>query len=227
MHHVSWHRASAFEPEQYRDLLSDRTAVVHSLGILLEDAGYKKAIKDGNVFGVARAVGASLFGGPAPLRGKEEMRRGYEGMNRDSGEYCPRGVFVVSLVCGRQSADEAALTVLDTYLDRLSSSSASSTSASAVSTPSATDPSPAFVYISAADAFRPLIPARYLETKREAEAGIAVRCAEHADKGVRGIYMRPGTLCYLLPSIACSATLARHRHDRGNIHRDIGMGGER
>lgn len=89
MHHVTWHCASAFEPEQYRDLLSDRTAVVHSLGILLEDAGYKKAIKDGNVFGVARAVGASLFGGPAPLRGKEEMRRGYEGMNRDSGELLP------------------------------------------------------------------------------------------------------------------------------------------
>jgi hypothetical protein len=82
---VTWHRASAFEPEHYRDILSDRTAVVHSLGILLEDAGYKQAIKDGNVFGVAKAIGSSLFGGPPPLRGKEEMRRGYEGMNRDSG----------------------------------------------------------------------------------------------------------------------------------------------
>ena len=82
---MAWHRASAFEPDQYRDLMSDRTAVVHSLGILLEDAVYKQAIREGNMFGVAKALGSSLFGGPAPLRGKEEMRRGYEGMNRDSG----------------------------------------------------------------------------------------------------------------------------------------------
>lgn len=85
VHRVTWHRASAFEPDQYRDLLSDRTAVVHSLGILLEDAGYKQAVRDGNIFGVARAVGSSLFGGAGPLRGKEAVRRGYEGMNRDSG----------------------------------------------------------------------------------------------------------------------------------------------
>lgn len=86
VHRVSWHKASAFEPEQYSQIIQNQTAVVHCLGILLEDAGYKKAVKDGNIFGVAKAIGGSLFGSSPPLKGKEESRRGYEGMNRDSGE---------------------------------------------------------------------------------------------------------------------------------------------
>lgn len=47
-----------------------------------------------------------------------------------------------------------------------------------------------FVYISAADAFRPLVPRRYIESKREAELEIARRCSE--TDGVRPIFIRPG-----------------------------------
>lgn len=47
-----------------------------------------------------------------------------------------------------------------------------------------------FVYISAADAFRPLVPKKYIESKREAELEIAKRCSDTS--GVRPIFIRPG-----------------------------------
>ncbi|KAF8964052.1 hypothetical protein BDZ97DRAFT_1904608 [Flammula alnicola] len=46
-----------------------------------------------------------------------------------------------------------------------------------------------FVYISAEDIFRPVIPARYIETKREAERGIEQMMVGKSD--YRGVYMRP------------------------------------
>lgn len=68
-----------------------------------------------------------------------------------------------------------ALTVLDTMLD----------------TPSSSSPRP-FIFISAADAFRPLVPSRYIETKRQAEIEIGRRCCDHPEAGVRPVFMRPG-----------------------------------
>ncbi|KZP19468.1 NAD(P)-binding protein [Athelia psychrophila] len=47
----------------------------------------------------------------------------------------------------------------------------------------------AFVYISAEDIFRPLISARYIETKREAEQGIQALVRAHP--GYRGVFIRP------------------------------------
>ncbi|BEI83756.1 hypothetical protein CcaverHIS002_0403600 [Cutaneotrichosporon cavernicola] len=72
VHAVQWHRASAFEPDTYRDLMADKSAVVHTLGILLEDAGYKDAIARGDILG--------LLGGDTAV----EARGTYEAMNRDS-----------------------------------------------------------------------------------------------------------------------------------------------
>jgi len=46
-----------------------------------------------------------------------------------------------------------------------------------------------FIYISAEDIFRPLIPARYIETKREAEQKIKEMIA--GKEGYRGVYIRP------------------------------------
>ena len=83
---VSWHAASAFDPPSYSPLVASSSAVVHTLGILLEDTGYKQAIKDGNIPGVLAAIGQGLSGRSSnPLKTKEEKRAGYEGMNRDSG----------------------------------------------------------------------------------------------------------------------------------------------
>ncbi|WVR03372.1 hypothetical protein IAU60_000363 [Kwoniella sp. DSM 27419] len=169
---VQWHSASAFEPSSYRSLVEGSTAVVHTLGILLEDSGYKQSVRSGDVLGLARSlVKASGLGGGNgnPLKTEEERRKGYEGMNRDS-----------------------ALKVLDTFLStRINSTpSGPSMSAGGPSTPSS------FVYISAADAFRPLVPSRYIETKREAELEIARRCQEAGQSGneVKPVFMRPGLM---------------------------------
>lgn len=86
---VQWHRASAFEPDTFADLISNKTAVVHTLGILLEDAGYKAAVRSGNPLGVLKAVAQGVLGSGVdsnPLKTTAEKRRGYDAMNRDSGE---------------------------------------------------------------------------------------------------------------------------------------------
>ncbi|KAG6845328.1 hypothetical protein H0H87_010785 [Tephrocybe sp. NHM501043] len=54
-----------------------------------------------------------------------------------------------------------------------------------------------FVYISAEDIFRPLIPGRYIESKREAERGIDSLMDGRPD--YRGVYIRPTTLHAKMP----------------------------
>jgi hypothetical protein len=46
-----------------------------------------------------------------------------------------------------------------------------------------------FIYISAEDIFQPLIPQRYISTKREAERGIEEMMLGKPD--FRGVYIRP------------------------------------
>lgn len=90
---VAWHKASAFEPETFAGLIAGQTAVVHTLGILLEDAGYKAAVREGNPLGVLKAVAQGVLGSGSdsnPLKTTQERRRGYDAMNRDSGECPPR-----------------------------------------------------------------------------------------------------------------------------------------
>lgn len=55
-----------------------------------------------------------------------------------------------------------------------------------------------FVYISAEDIFRPVIPARYIETKREAENGIEGMMTGTTD--YRGVYIRPSKRCIISSS---------------------------
>jgi hypothetical protein len=52
-----------------------------------------------------------------------------------------------------------------------------------------------FIYISAEDIFRPLVPAAYIDTKREAEEQID-RMIE-GKTNFRGVYMRPSERCPL------------------------------
>lgn len=49
-----------------------------------------------------------------------------------------------------------------------------------------------FVYVSAADAFAPVVPARYISTKREAEQYILSHCTPQT--GVLPVIVRPGEL---------------------------------
>ncbi|KAJ7452347.1 mitochondrial protein [Mycena galericulata] len=114
---VEWVTGDALRPETFARHLDGAGGVVHTLGILLEDAGYKRAA-----------------------------------INRDS-----------------------ALRVCEAFL---------------ASEPPGSSVRP-FVFISAAEVFRPWVPARYIETKRDAETGIAALIAAHSAR-FRGVYLRPG-----------------------------------
>ncbi|CAE6452720.1 unnamed protein product [Rhizoctonia solani] len=145
---VDFRKASAFEPSTYRKLLESCTAVVHTLGILLEAPKYKSAVRGGSLGGLVSAFGHAWGLGAAgnPLEKRVPGEQGtYEHINRD-----------------------AALRVLETF----------------ASGPGWTVARP-FVYISAEDIFRPLVPARYIESKRAAEVAIA------QEPRVRGLMYHP------------------------------------
>ncbi|GAA5938264.1 hypothetical protein JCM3775_002931 [Rhodotorula graminis] len=96
---------------------------------------------------------------------------------------------------------DSALALFDAFH---SSRSPSSSSSSLVS------PSP-FVFISAEDIFRPFVPARYIQTKRQAEADIWRRATAPADEppSVRPVFVRPSLMYHphLNPPSTLPATL--------------------
>lgn len=134
---------------------------------------------------------SSIFGGTGnPLkRGVGGGRNGttYEGLNRDAGAFCS-----VLFSCGCALLTlmlvirvfMIALRVAETFLE---------------STPEPSlqllGPRP-FIYLSAEDIFRPIIPARYIETKREAEAGLESMIANRTHE-YRGVYIRPSAFVHL------------------------------
>jgi hypothetical protein len=171
---VDFHKASALEPATYRALLEPCTAVVHTLGILLEAPRYKSAVRSSSLGGLVSSFGHAWGLGAAgnPLKKQIPGEVGtYESINTDSGPFLsfPDNWWELIPFC-------IALRVLETY-------------ASSVPT---SGPPPPFVYISAEDIFRPLVPARYIESKRAAEVAIT------RDGRVRGIYLRPGEFSYNL-----------------------------
>ncbi|WRT63558.1 uncharacterized protein IL334_000463 [Kwoniella shivajii] len=181
---VTWHSGSAFDPSSYTSLVGQSTAVVHTLGILLEDTGYKESVRNGDIIGLTKSlfstIGASGSGSGNPLKSEKERQRGYEGMNKDS-----------------------ALKVLDTFLSTSTSTPTPNPKPTISTNPFSFNRKPSsdtmnqsrqFVYISAADAFRPVVPSRYIETKREAELEIARKCQEDGGAKVKPIFMRPGLM---------------------------------
>lgn len=188
---------------------------------------YKKFVRGGNVGGLVREVLRGKAGGGGVenplLRGLGAVGEGedgkdkgsrmgsYEAMNRDSGELrdlrhaFPNYPFIPYLSlsshftpntktnppCKPTHPTHPALTVLHTYLSNL---------------PPTTTPTPdrPFIYISAENIFTPFIPAKYVQTKREAEVGIERLIGEYrrglgvgvgagaGAGGVRGVYIRPG-----------------------------------
>ncbi|KAJ5090299.1 hypothetical protein N7532_008983 [Penicillium argentinense] len=149
---VEWAKADILKPESYKSYLNGASAVVHSMGILLE-ADYKGVVqgREPIVSGLQRAFSSSKMGSQNPLSRKEgealepkekDGQLTYELMNRDS-----------AIALAQESSSEHV---------------------------------PAFVYISAA-AGAPVLPARYITTKREAEATIASTLPE-----LRSIFIRPG-----------------------------------
>ncbi|KAJ7063361.1 mitochondrial protein [Mycena amicta] len=161
---VDWQKGDALQPETLASHLDGASGVVHTLGILLEDAGYKRAVRDGDAPALLRA----LIGGKNPL---EQPSVTYESLNRDS-----------------------ALSTCEAFMS---------------SKPPAEDRGPRpFVFISAEDVFRPWVPARYIETKRAAEQGIAALLEPHPAR-FRGVYIRPGLVyhAHLRPLTTPAAAL--------------------
>ncbi len=161
---IEWHAADALDPSSYAHLADRATAAVHTVGILLE-SDYKSKASSASpvrnaIAGVVKGWGIRLpnLGADSnPLddsrtRAGPSARQGrfsYEHMNRDS-----------------------AIAVAHTFLSSLRSRALAPRQAEGASTPAP------FVYISAEDLFRPVVDARYIRTKRQAEAAIA-RLASH------------------------------------------------
>ncbi|KAK2466871.1 hypothetical protein APHAL10511_001129 [Amanita phalloides] len=166
--HVEWHKGDALEPQSFAHLFPEMEGVVHTIGTLLEDEGdrpgYKKSVRDGDLFGLVSHLLAAAFGGGGtsgnplakPAAGGVSKKGSYEALNRDT-----------------------ALRVCEAFM----------ASSPTMNTTREGRPRP-FIYISAEDIFKPLIPARYIETKREAEQGISEMVNGRAD--YRGVYIRPG-----------------------------------
>jgi hypothetical protein len=144
--------------------------VVHTLGTLLEGGKYKKAIAEHNLGAVVESFVSGLVDSGNPL--EKEQRESYNVLNRDSG-MC----FSSHRDSITHTSSITALRVCETFL------SSSPSVQSLDSRP--------FVFVSAEDIFRPLISARYIETKREAEQGIEQMMLEKTD--YRGVYIRPST----------------------------------
>ncbi|KAL5339483.1 hypothetical protein BJX70DRAFT_154023 [Aspergillus crustosus] len=148
---VEWAKADILKPESYKPFLKDATAVVHSMGILLE-ADYKGVVqgREPIVSGLHRAFSTSKRGSQNPLKRQEgEALRAqetdgqftYELMNRDS-----------AIALAQEALNEHAST---------------------------------FVYISASSG-APILPHRYITTKRETETTIASQLPE-----LRSVFVRP------------------------------------
>lgn len=149
MFQVEWHKGSAFDNDILKSVTSNATAVVHTLGILLESdyksnglsslaSGMLKGFRQSRLREEEDANPLRTHKSPLHANGSKEGK--YELINRDS-----------------------ALSVLRAYLE--SSPPGSSPS------PNETPENP-FIYISAEDVFRPFVPPRYISTKREAERRI-------------------------------------------------------
>ena len=92
---VEWAKADLLKPESYKPFLAGASAVVHSMGILLE-ADYKGVVqgREPILSGLQRAFSSSKLGSQDPLSRKEgeplepretDGQLTYELMNRDSG----------------------------------------------------------------------------------------------------------------------------------------------
>ncbi|GKZ36238.1 hypothetical protein AbraIFM66950_007235 [Aspergillus brasiliensis] len=161
---VEWAKADMLKPETYKPFLNGATAVVHSMGILLE-ADYKGVVqgREPIISGLQKAFAASRPGSQDPLQRREgeplqvKERNGqftYELMNRDS-----------AIALAQETLNEHV---------------------------------PTFLYISAASG-APILPSRYITTKREAESIIAAKLPELRSVFVRAPFMYDESRKFTLP----------------------------
>lgn len=78
---VKWAQADLFKPESYKSHLKDKTAVVHSVGILFENQSYKQAVNSNfNFLNDVQNLGNMLKGSNPMAR---DSKTTYEAVQRD------------------------------------------------------------------------------------------------------------------------------------------------
>ncbi|KAK3375240.1 hypothetical protein B0H63DRAFT_272719 [Podospora didyma] len=153
---VSWERADIFRPAQYIALLKGADYVVHSMGILLE-ADYKKV----------------LSGRESPIAG---LQRAFSANRESRSSANP---------LERQAAGEEEQLPPPSSQSQLTYEMMNRDSAILLAKEAAKEHVKAFGYISAAGG-APVLPGRYISTKREAEDVIA-----REFPSMRGVFFRP------------------------------------
>ncbi|CCE81757.1 Piso0_002425 [Millerozyma farinosa CBS 7064] len=141
---VNWEKANIFDPETYKHKLKDVDTVVHSIGILFENQGYKQTVNTNFNFLNDIQNLANTLKYPNPMT--KDNTNTYEAIQRDSALILANAFLKQHEVESKQAVDN-------------SSSENSSEQSSKL---------PSFVYISA-DQKIPMVPSGYIETKREAE----------------------------------------------------------
>ncbi|KAF9913490.1 hypothetical protein BX616_009959 [Lobosporangium transversale] len=139
---VNWAQGDSLEPSTYKDAIAGANAVVHSVGLLLED-NYKDILHSQNFEELTKNI-QTMFRGQNPLDTSKAPKSGltYEKVNRDT-------AITLANEAGKEGVES-------------------------------------FVYISAAFV-APIIPNRYLTTKREAENALLTH-----PSAIRPIIFRPG-----------------------------------
>ncbi|KAK3295886.1 uncharacterized protein B0H64DRAFT_158134 [Chaetomium fimeti] len=162
-HSVTWERGDIFRPAQWTSLLYGADYVVHSLGILLE-ADYKGVIsgRESPISGLARAFGPAPAGAANPL---ERVRRLEEESEKSETKKEEGG--------GGGGAPQLTYEMMNRDSTILLAKEAAQAGVGA------------FGFVSAA-AGAPVLPSRYLSTKREAEEVVA-----REFPGMRGVFFRP------------------------------------
>lgn len=157
-HNVSWERADIFRPAQWLALLKGADYVVHSLGILLE-ADYKGVIsgRENPFSGLARAFSPDHAG----AHSRNPLERMRDEHRTDPVVDAPKSP--AQLTYEMMNRDSAILLAKEAAREGVK----------------------AFGYVSAAGG-APVLPSRYISTKREAEAVVAREFPE-----MRGVFYRP------------------------------------
>ncbi|SNX87480.1 uncharacterized protein MEPE_06190 [Melanopsichium pennsylvanicum] len=169
---IEWHAADALDPSTYAHLVDRATAAVHTVGILLE-SDYKSSSASplrNAIVGVAKGWGLRL---PHSGDDSNPLRDSKYPQGADSLAQSSRTAFNFSY---EHMNRDSAIAVAHTFLSSLRHRSFHPPQASSSVTLS--DPAP-FIYISAEDLFRPVVDARYIKTKRQAESAIARLAAHH------------------------------------------------
>ncbi|KOS21308.1 Uncharacterized protein ESCO_006761 [Escovopsis weberi] len=162
-HKVSWERGDILEPSTYAPLLKNADYVVHSMGILLE-ADYKGVIsgKESPISGLRKAFAAApARSSPAAAADPAQQQQ--------------------------QQRDGSSIKPSDPR-DQFSYETMNRDSAVTLARYAAAEGASAFCYISAA-AGAPVLPHRYISTKRDAEAAIA-----EGFPAMRSVFLRPSLL---------------------------------